>query len=459
MKEKTFYLESLGCAKNSVDSRSMAQLLVKQGFDEVDRAGAAEVLVVNTCGFIRSAREESVREIRKLLSQKRKGQKIVVAGCLVDRDKQLVESLAGVDGILGARDWPSIGELVDYLRREAPAVPYAIPQSSTIREPGGVTRFALEGPSAYVKIADGCRRACAYCSIPMIKGSLVSRPAQEIVDEAVLLQEKGVKEIILIAQDTTDYGHDLGLKDGLADLIGQIQTAAPRIPWIRVLYAYPGYVTDRLIDALSAGAQLLPYLDIPLQHADEQVLRDMRRPANMDWVLRTVEKLRRNVPSIALRTTFIVGYPTEDEAAFQRLLDFVAEVRFDRVGTFRFSFEPGTASEALGDPVPEEVKEEREGRLMELQAGISLAKNQEFVGRTLNVLIEGTDGKLSLGRSYRDAPEIDGLVLVEGKVPVGEIVPVEITAATTYDLVGHMAKDQPRDTRRVPNPEALGLGE
>lgn len=458
MKQKTFYLESLGCAKNSVDSRSMAQLLIKQGFDEVDRPAAAEVLVVNTCGFIRSAREESLREIRKLVSQKRKGQKMVVAGCLVDRDRQLVDDLTGVDGILGARDWPSIGQLVDYLRREAPAVPYAIPQSSMIREPGEVPRFVLEGPSAYIKIADGCRRTCAYCSIPLIKGGLVSRPPREIVDEAVLLQERGVKEIILIAQDTTDYGHDLGLKDGLADLVDEVQAAAPSIPWMRILYAYPGYVTDRLVDALSAGGQLLPYLDMPLQHADERVLRDMRRPANMDWVLRTVEKLRSNVPHLALRTTFIVGYPTEDEAAFKRLLDFVAEVRFDRVGVFRFSFEPGTTSEALGDPVPEEVKEERESRLMELQASISLVKNQEFVGQTLDVLIEGTDGKLSVGRSYRDAPEIDGLVLVEGKAPVGEIVPVEVTAATTYDLVGHIAKDQLRDIQEAPRANALELG-
>jgi ribosomal protein S12 methylthiotransferase len=294
----------------------------------------------------------------------------------------------------------------------------------------------------------------------LIKGTAVSRPIEAILEEARILQRMGVREIILIAQDTTDYGHDLGLRDGLAHLLEQIVQATPEMDWVRILYAYPGYVTDRLIDVMASHAQILPYLDMPLQHAHPMTLRRMRRPANVEWVHRTLEKMRQAMPELALRTTFIVGYPGETEEEFQTLLDFVQQVRFDRVGTFQFSFEPGTTSEPLGDPVPAEVKQERYDRLMEAQQHISLEKNQAIVGKILDVLVEGhgqleTDNgarsrgespaiaetrpsstPISLGRSYRDAPEIDGLVLIEGEVPLGDIVPVRITGAMAYDLSG-----------------------
>jgi len=256
------------------------------------------------------------------------------------------------------------------------------------------------------------------------------------------LQDLGVRELVLIAQDTTDFGHDLGLKDGLAQLLDSLVDVAPQIDWIRILYAYPGYVTDRLIEVMAAHRQILPYLDIPLQHAHPATLRRMRRPTNLDWVYRTLERMRRVLPGLALRTTFIVGYPGETEEEFQALLDFVRQMRFDRVGTFQFSFESGTASEPLGDPVPPEVKQERYDRLMELQQGISLEINQAFVGQTLDVLVEGQGGGLSIGRSYRDAPEIDGMVLIQGNVPPGEVVPVRITGAMTYDLSGVVENDQ-----------------
>jgi ribosomal protein S12 methylthiotransferase len=212
--------------------------------------------------------------------------------------------------------------------------------------------------------------------------------------------------------------------------------AAPGIDWLRILYAYPGYVTDRLIDVMASNPRILPYLDMPLQHAHPATLRRMRRPANIDWVHRTLEKMRRTLPDLALRTTFIVGYPGETEEEFQTLLDFVQEIRFDRVGTFQFSFEPGTASEPLGDPVPDEVKQERYERLMELQSNISLQNNQAQVGKTLDVLIEGQGDGISLGRSYRDAPEIDGMVVLEGELALGKILPARITGAMTYDLSG-----------------------
>jgi ribosomal protein S12 methylthiotransferase len=289
------------------------------------------------------------------------------------------------------------------------------------------------GASAYVKIADGCRRPCAFCAIPLIKGTAVSRPVETILDEARRLRDSGVRELILIAQDTTDYGHDLGLKDGLAILLEQLTDAIPDMPWIRIMYAYPGYVTDRLIEAMAARPQILPYLDMPLQHAHPRTLFRMRRPSNIDWVHRTLNKMRTALPTLAIRTTFIVGYPGETDEEYQTLLDFVDEIRFDRVGAFKFSFEPGTTSEPLGDPVPPEVKESA-GPPMERQQAISLQINQSYVGRTLDVLIEGRGDGISVGRSYRDAPEIDGLVLVEADAPVDRIVPVRITGAMTYDL-------------------------
>ncbi len=297
-------------------------------------------------------------------------------------------------------------------------------------------RSALQGSSAYLKIADGCRRPCAFCSIPLIKGPAVSRRPEQIIAEAQTLADMGAQELILIAQDTTDYGSDLGLKDGLAALLEGLTRAVPGVPWIRVLYAYPGYVTDRLIEVMAGHPQILPYLDMPLQHAHPDTLLRMRRPANMEWVHRTLEKMRKALPALALRTTFIVGYPGETEAEFQTLLDFVNEIQFDRVGVFPFSFEPGTTSEPLGDPIPTEVKEERIERLMTLQSGISLERNQAWVGKTLPVLTEGSNDGITVGRSYRDAPEIDGLVFVDGELPIGQIQTVRITGALTYDLTG-----------------------
>jgi ribosomal protein S12 methylthiotransferase len=236
------------------------------------------------------------------------------------------------------------------------------------------------------------------------------------------------------------------MKDGLAQLLERLPQAAPQVDWIRVMYAYPGYVTERLIDVMAGSPQILPYLDMPLQHAHPATLRRMRRPANLDWVYKTLDTMRSRLPELALRTTFIVGYPGETEEEFQALLDFVQQMRFDRVGAFQFSFEPGTTSEPLGDPIPPEIKQERYERLMELQQSIALEKNQAQVGKTLPVLVEGSNDGLSVGRSYRDAPEIDGMVIIEGEQPVGEIVPVRITGAMIYDLSGIPANNVPPPT-------------
>jgi ribosomal protein S12 methylthiotransferase len=248
--------------------------------------------------------------------------------------------------------------------------------------------------------------------------------------------------LILIAQDSTDWGHELGIRNGLSRLLEAMVTEVPEIDWIRILYNFPGSVTDRQIELMATHKQLIPYLDMPLQHAHPATLKRMRRPANIDWVYRTLEKMRAALPDLALRSTFIVGYPGETENEFQSLLDFIGEIRFDRLGVFTFSFEPGTSSESLGDPIPQEVKDERKDRLMRAQQRISLEKNQELVGKTLDVLIEGngemegTGQPIAIGRSFRDAPEIDGLVFVENEAPLGEILPVKITGALPYDLTG-----------------------
>ena len=448
MNKKSFHLISLGCAKNTVDSDSMSQLLMNADFEISDSPDEAGVLIVNTCGFIGPAKEESFRVLTELSEGKQADQILIAAGCLTQRyGVEVAQQVPGIDGILGTRRWMDIVDVVQSLRKQKhPETLYHLPDVSDVgHDDAGALRVSVQGGSAYIKVADGCRRPCAFCAIPLIKGTAVSRPIESIIAEARALQEMGTHEIILIAQDTTDYGHDLGLKDGLAHLLERMLPEIPEVDWVRIMYAYPGYVTDRLIEVMASHNQIVPYLDIPLQHAHPATLRRMRRPANMDWVYRTLDKMRSAMPNLALRTTFIVGYPGETDEEFQALLDFVSEIRFDRVGAFQFSFEPGTSSEPLGDPVPPEIKQARWEQIMELQQGISLERNQGFVGQTLDVLIEGQGDGISIGRSYRDAPEIDGLVIVENDIPVGEMVPVRINGAMVYDLTGVLDSTQGRD--------------
>ena len=442
----SFHLVSLGCAKNSVDSESMARLLGQAGYQSSEDPASADVLIVNTCGFIGPAKEESLQTLRELAEGKKRDQLLIAAGCLTQRyGAEIVGQVPGIDGILGTRRWMDIIDVVQTLRStQHPEPLYHLPDVATVGEDErGIDRVALQGASAYLKIADGCRRPCAFCAIPLIKGTAVSRPMETIVGEAQRLQAHGVRELILIAQDTTDYGHDLGMREGLAELLEQLVQHASDIDWIRVMYAYPGYVTERFIEAMATHPQILTYLDIPLQHGNRETLRRMRRPSNLEWVYSTIEKMRQAIPELSLRTTFIVGYPGETEEEFEDLLEFIKAIRFDRVGAFPFSFEPGTTSEVLGDPVPAALKLERLDRLMTLQQNISLKRNQEFIGRNLMTLIEGTQDGISLGRTYRDAPEVDGLVLIEADIPTGEMLPVRITGAMPYDLTGQIeSKDQ-----------------
>jgi ribosomal protein S12 methylthiotransferase len=437
---KKFHLISLGCAKNSVDSRSIAELLDRAGIEEVEKPALADVLIINTCGFIAPAREESLLALKKAAKAKKSGQVLIAAGCLSQRDReQLIRQVPGIDGILGTRRWMDILSVIHELETKPHQPIYHIPESSSIgKDEHGVIRAAVQGGSAYLKIGDGCDRLCAFCSIPLIKGPSISRPLRDILHDARQLQGEKVKEIILISQDTTSYGRDLKMKDGLALLLQELVHRIPNVPWIRCLYMFPGAINDQLIQVMAENQQIVHYLDLPLQHAHPDVLTRMKRPEDMDEVSRSIEKMRSVLPDLALRTTLIVGFPGETEAEFQTLLDFVKVTRFDRVGIFPYYHEVGTPAEALGDTIPSEVKEERLQRLAEIQEKISLENNQFFVGRTLDMLVEGFDQNVVVGRSYRDAPEIDGLVIAEGQAKVGQMVRVQISGALVHDLSGEI---------------------
>jgi ribosomal protein S12 methylthiotransferase len=438
--ENQFFLVSLGCSKNTVDSQSISTLLVRDGYRNTTDSADASVLIVNTCGFINSAKQESLTVLRELASEKRTDQLLIAAGCLSQRyGEALVQEVPGIDGVLGTRRWMDIVPLVRQIQNKRSKGPiYHLPNNAyTVgRDEQGVLRAAIQGASAYLKISDGCRRPCAFCAIPKIKGTLVSRSPETIVREAVQLQNTGIQEIILISQDTTDYGHDLGMKNGLSNLLKKIIAAAPDVPWIRIMYAYPGYVTDELIETMAKYPQILPYIDMPLQHANRETLKRMRRPANVDWVYRCVDRLRSAIPELAIRTTFIVGYPGETAEEFESLKQFIREIRFDRVGIFAYSYEESTPSATITWHVSDSVKEARRAELMALQQQISLEINQKMIGQTLSILVEGNGDGISIGRSYRDAPEIDGLIIVPGELAVGKIVPVRIDGAMTYDLTG-----------------------
>jgi ribosomal protein S12 methylthiotransferase len=429
-KKSRFYLLTLGCPKNVVDSEGMSALLAGDGYRVTDDPARADVLIVNTCGFLRAASDESVGALRELAAAKRSDQMLVAAGCMAQRlGADLARQVPGLDGLIGTRSWADIVPFLQRLRAAHRREPiFHLPETGDVP----IETATLVAPgrrasaSAYLKIGDGCSAPCAFCTIPSFKG----------------LVAQGTQEIILIAQDTTAYGRDRGEQHGLATLVEDLLAAVPDLRWLRLMYAYPGHVDQRLIEVMAAHPQVCHYLDLPLQHGHPDTLRRMRRPHNVDGVLRWIEAFRAAMPDAALRTTFIVGYPGENEAEFQGLLDFMQAVQFDRVGVFPFSREPGTPAYDLPDQVPDEVKQARYERAMEFQQAISLAKNQAQVGRRLDVLVDGAAEGVSIARSYRDAPEIDGFVIIEQERPAARMLPVLVTGATVYDLLAVPA-DQP----------------
>lgn len=438
-----FYIVSLGCPKNTVDANGMAVLLQRAGYEATQDLAQADMVIVNTCGFIAQARQESLETLLELAEQLRPRQSLIAAGCWAQREPEaLLAAVPALTAVIGTRSWPDIVALADTLSRALPltsptrvvSTPLILPEQ--VGAPGYVT----SGASAYLKIADGCSRQCAFCAIPLMKGPSVSRAPEAILADARQLQAMGVLEINLIAQDITYYGYDLGMKEGLAQLLERLAQEVPHIPWLRLLYTFPGYVTERLIEVIAQTPQVLHYIDIPLQHAHPDVLRRMRRPADVDGVRRTLARVRERIPDVAIRTTLIVGFPGETDAEFQTLLDFVREMQFDRLGVFTYSHETGVAAAQWADDVLPEVKEARREALMLAQQEISATLNQRWVGRRLQVLLEGTGDGLTVGRSYRDAPEIDGLVLIPETLEPHCMVTVEITEATEYDLIGRLCE-------------------
>ena len=440
-RDTKFYLLTLGCPKNTVDSEGMQELLVQANYSATDDPAAADVMIVNTCGFLQAAKAESIGVLQELAEQKQPGQLLIAAGCMAQRyGHEVTREVKGLDGLIGTRSWPDIVPFIKKLRatldaRREPI--YHLPETGdTPIETIALSRNQLASQaSAYLKISDGCSAPCAFCTIPSFKGLNRSRPREHILLEAQRLAAAGVKEVIIIAQDTTAYGRDWGEVDGLPTLLEEIVTAAPDLAWIRLMYAYPGHASNRLIEVMAAHPQILPYIDMPLQHGHPETLKRMRRPHNVDKLLRWIERYQTTLPHAAFRTTFIVGYPGETEAEFDGLLDFMEAAQFDRVGAFTFSPEPGTPAFDLPNPIDEETKQARWEELMALQQVISLERNQALVGKQLQVLVDGSGDGVSITRSYRDAPEIDGYVIVEDELPAGEMTQVMVTGAMEYDLI------------------------
>lgn len=464
-----YYLLTLGCPKNTVDSEGMAMLLSSAGYRGTAAPETADILIVNTCGFLSAAEEESLAALRKLAAHKRRDQMLIAAGCMAQRNgEQILREVPGVDGLLSTRRWMEVVPFIQELRGGQGQ--RAFGRLTLLGDPaqplaGAMARPPAANGSAYLKISDGCGAPCAFCSIPLIKGKLHSRPPEAVVAEAQALVANGSQELILIAQDTTDYGRDRDQPDALPGLIRNILQAAPDLRWLRLMYAYPGHVSDALIDVMASDPRICHYLDMPLQHGHPATLKRMFRPSNIDRLLETFARIRAALPDMAFRSTFIVGFPGETEEEFRGLLEFAEVIQFDKVGVFPFSPEPGTPAYAMPDQVPEEIKAERHARLMALQQRISLARNQAQIGRTLDVLVEAhgalnpaaessraSSGKrrsraatprlpVSLARSYRDAPEVDGLVVVPGTLPLGRMARVRISGAMTYDLMAEPCPD------------------
>jgi ribosomal protein S12 methylthiotransferase len=446
-REATFFLLTLGCPKNTYDSEGITELLLQASYLSTTDPRRADVLIVNTCGFLQAAKDESIETLQALAAGKRKNQLLIAAGCMAQRfGRDVTRQVRGLDGLIGTRSWADIVPFIQKLRANKRPTPlYHLPETGdTALETVALNRQQVEvgRASAYLKISDGCSAPCAFCTIPSFKGLNRSRPREHILAEARGLVDAGVQEIILIAQDTTAYGRDWGQVDGLPVLLEEIVRAAPAVKWLRLMYAYPGHASQKLIEVMAAHPQIIPYIDMPLQHGHPDTLKRMRRPHNVDKLLRWIEAYRQAMPQAVLRTTFIVGYPGETEAEFQGLLDFMAQVQFDRAGAFTFSSEPGTPAFDLRDQVNPATQQDRWERLMAFQQPIALERNQQMVGQTLDVLVEGVDKGISLTRSYRDAPEIDGYVVVEKELPIGQMAPVLITGAMEYDLVA-MPANQP----------------
>ncbi len=437
---RTVGMISLGCPKNQIDAEIMLKKLVDAGYTLVKEAAKADVVVVNTCGFIEDAKRESIDAILEMADLKEDGllQKIIVTGCLAQRyADEIFEEIPEVDGVIGLGANGDIVAACDALFEEDEAYS-SFPDKEDLPLNGGRILTTPEY-TAYLKIAEGCSNRCSYCAIPTIRGDFRSREMKDILEEANMLCEKGVKEIILVAQDTTKYGEDLYGELKLAELLKELNKIE-KLKWIRLLYCYPDRITDELIDAIAENEKVCKYIDMPMQHADGDILKAMNRKGDKDSLLALVEKIRERIPDVVIRTTFITGFPGETEDAFTTLSEFVNEAKLDRVGCFAYSREEGTPAYDFENQVDPEIAAERAEVIMNQQYTIAEAKLEECIGKTYDVIVEGYDSYTDsyYGRTYMDAPDIDNnVVFTSGyEIEDGEIVPVEIFDKDEYSLIG-----------------------
>ena len=433
---------SLGCDKNLVDSEEMLGMLAADGHEIVDDEDEAEVIIVNTCCFIGDAKEESVNTILEMAEKKKAGtcKVLIVTGCMAQRyKKEISEEIPEVDAILGTTSYGDISKAV----KEAQAGRHFEEYKSIdfLPDISGKRMLTTGGHFAYLKIAEGCDKHCTYCIIPKVRGDFRSVPMEHLLEEAQNLADGGVKELILVAQETTLYGMDLYGKKELPRLLHEL-AKIPGIYWIRILYCYPEEITDELIDAIAAEPKVCNYLDIPIQHASDNVLKRMGRRTDQAELRAIIGKLREKIPDICLRTTLISGFPGETQEDFEELYRFVNEMEFDRLGVFPYSQEEDTPAATMEDQVPQEVKEFRRDELMELQQAIAFDKAEDMVGRILTVMIEGkvADEETYVARTYRDAPNVDGYLFVNtsANLMTGDFVKVLVTDSNEYDLIGEI---------------------
>jgi ribosomal protein S12 methylthiotransferase len=444
---------SLGCDKNLVDSEKMLGLLQDAGYRLVEDEADADAIVVNTCCFIHDAREESIETILEMAEWKKKGslEALVVAGCLAQRySGDIRQEIPEVDAVVGTTGYSEIVKILDQIFEEkgegegiicCPSIDRLVESMSNKRV------VTTGGYTAYLKIAEGCNKRCSYCIIPYVRGNFRSFPMEDLIDEAERLAAGGVKELILVAQETTVYGTDIYGKKSLPDLLTRL-CKIPGLCWIRILYCYPEEITEELVEVIRQEPKICHYLDIPIQHSEDRILAAMGRRTNREDLTRLVQHLRQEIPDIVLRTTLITGFPGETEEEAEALLDFVDEMEFDRLGVFTYSAEEGTKAALMEGQIPQEVKEERRDKIMALQQEISSFRTSQRVGTVMDVLIEGYlyEDDIYIGRTYMDAPGVDGSVFVRAQEELisGDIVPVRITGSGEYDLMGDVIyEDEP----------------
>lgn len=433
---------SLGCDKNLVDTEVMLGLLASKGHQMTDDETQADVIVINTCCFIHDAKEESIQTILEMAEYKKEGKlkALIVTGCLAQRYKnEIVEEIPEVDAVLGTTSYDKVVEAIDEALNGHVMVEMtdidALPIVETKR------LVTTGGHFAYLKIAEGCDKHCTYCIIPKIRGNFRSVPMENLLKEAKELADQGVKELILVAQETTLYGKDIYGEKSLHKLLKEL-CKVPGIQWIRILYCYPEEITDELIQVIKEEKKICHYLDLPIQHASNAILKRMGRRTSKEQLVEIIEKLRREIPDISIRTTLITGFPGETEEQHEELLDFVDEMEFDRLGVFTYSPEEDTPAAEMDGQIAEEVKEDRQAELMELQQDIAFDRAEDMIGREVLVMIEGkvADENAYVGRTYKDAPNVDGLIFVntDEELMSGDFVKVKVTGALEYDLIGEI---------------------